>query len=658
MKDSLKQVFNDAVEFIQDNFVCEPLIIHVESPAEEALSTWRFLKSYTLNLNKDFSELLTQAAVVSIADTFDIDNHLEPEKYLAMLFQHFVHDGKHLPHSIDKVVIERSGKEIKSENITKQYKKQSQLYCQPTSTFQKKYDNWDISGTVQSNRIHIKATKEDILLGEVLKQQYLAPLLRHLIKLRIIHLCVSYRDHEKLKENNFFNVSNLEDILEGLQNNIGLQIGDILKLSASERKKLAKNENNENAFSLSPLLNKLGQHIPFVKLINGHTSYDIHQLNDEKASFFTKAKFYVKSHTNIILSQYILNRSYKSASKSATSLQQFITGQEKAQTLMGGFFNLMKSIYLLMWLPFFAAYFVVTGLTSLPFSLLRKALGVSFGGKIDKAITVLEAIKDSVIIYFGAPYAYALFTTVGAFLLGPAGLSIGATAAFYTSAVAFSPFLLLMLPEHYYFKPGWHSHKGVKTYRTESDNTRILNGLKFISSNFLVAIHAFVAISALVIFSGIAVTGYGLYKVKEYFTSKKCTKDDLMLHGQNLNHSQKFRQFLGSLRSKLAEASCNADEAQLLTALKQAQLTPEKKAALQDYIKTKIDNPATTNKSTYTLARNQINKNGAYLPSWKLVASLHQEIEQTPEKNEILAELQPEITRLNEIYNGPLAAYR
>ncbi len=691
MKDALKAVFGDTLNELAEMLklcdILEDLNVNVQCPDPENprsfpaavyshtttefgnkeirhFNIFRFM-STTIDLHADFQQFLTRDFVTKISEVFDIDSEEESTvsaNYLALLFQHFVHDGNTIPSSIADVVININGKkEVRSEAIIKQYKKESQLYFNPLGPFLKKYENWEIkSNKVNSPRFGYisEIHKNNVSLEVALRDQYMVPLLRHFIKLRIIHLCVSQIASEALEQNNFFRNAGLEKILENLQTSILEEMHTILQLSNAERKKLAALANSTNTYSLKPILQKLAQHISFVKLFTGHVDYDIHNKNDKNASFLSKAKFYFNSYINGSVSKYIANRISKYARKSFISLRKFITGQENKKTLIGGFFNLIKSLYLSMWLPFLAAYFTVSGLTSMPFSLLRKAFSISFGGKWDKRLTILEAIKDSVLIYFGAPYAYTIFNAIGTFALGSVGLSLGSTAALYTSAILLSPFLIAysptMLIDYFTFTPGWYVTNGIRYYREVNYFTETAEGLKSFASNTFLAIHGLIAASALVVYAAVAVTGFALNKLVTFCTPKKCTKNEVFTHSQNLNHPLKFRKLLGELYGKLDEGTCDQNDTKILADLYETQLAPNKKKLLADYLTAKMGEENTPEKGTYKMALTQIEREGKFLPSWKLINRLHNEL---PKEQIVSPELTAEVERLHSEYSTRLSAY-
>lgn len=681
MTDALNSVYTNAIKNINENLEFDPVQIITECPAEDHPNVFyaaeyshttggnvktkhyniRQMMPSTIETQDDFQNLFTRNMVIQIAEAISLEDKSDTAEYLAALLQHFVHDGHSAIDSIVDIKIEDNPKGIYSEDLIKKYKKECSLYCQPTQHFASEYYNWSMNGSVQLSvnghtRNFHQITRKNIFLNDILKDQNVTPVLQHLIKLRIIHLCVSQLNDPQLKEHLFFKNADLNNILANLQTEIQEKIQKIIDLPLDERKKVASLKNDENRYSLSPLLHKLGQHISVVKLINGHASYDIHQLADTKLTFSQKLKFYLKSYTNSNIIEYLAQRLYKNLSKSARTSREFIKGQEKVKTLPFAFLKLMKSIYLMMWLPFLSAYFIASGLTSLPFSLLRKGLSISFGGKWDKALTGIEFLKDFSLIYIGLPIAFTLFTTIGTSILGTSGLSFGTAAIFYTAATLVSPFLLIGLVDHYGFKPGWYRQQnGVLVYREHSYNTETINLIKAISLNPLVAIHACVAASALIAFTAVNITGYALNTIKEFFSLKKCTKNELQIHLQNLNHGKNFKQLLVGLMKNLNENKCENSDEKLLNTLYQSQVAPEKKPLFENYFTQKIAQQDTPNKQTLTLAKMQLTKEVRYLPSWKLIDRLHTELSTEENPN---VELRNEVERLYKIYEGPLATYR
>ena len=675
---SFNHIYSDAVKHIGENFHFPTIPTYVVCPAEDhparfvaakhmrtiGFATKHYVRKWmmpsTLNPQDDFVDLLNKDAVISISDRFRIDNP-EPAEYLAVLFQHFVNDGYITPNSIAEVKIGEHPTAVFSEHIIKQYKQECVLYNQPTASFLREYPNWKKTGDIRFSDNHQtytvpEITENNLFLNDILKKEYVTPLLQNLIKLRIIHLCLSQIDNPSLQQHAFFQHASLKNALSTLQQDIQEKIHAITALSFEERQAKALVENSANHYGLSPIVQKLAQHISFAKLINGHAFYDIHQLSNSQLPLSKKLKFYLKSYTNSSIIEYIATRSYKNVNKSLKTVRLFITGQEKIKTIPFAFFNLLKSIYLAVWLPFLATYFVTSGLTSVPFSLLRKTVGISFGGKWDKALTGFEALKDMALLYIGLPLAYSLLTTVGISLLGASALSFGSAAGFYSGLAIVSPFLLFGLPDHFRFTPGWYITNGVTHYIGESYNTILINAIKAASVNSFVAIHLTLASITLIIFSTVSIAGYTLNKAKEFFApNKQCQRNDLMVHNRNINHSQSFRKTLGELIKKLDDNSCKAEDIELLQSLFKSQLDSAKKPLIIDYLNQKISEKNTPNKNVFTIANSQLKQNGAFLPSWKLINRLNTELAQEKGTN---PELRNEVGRVYKLYTGPLAAYQ
>lgn len=360
MKHALKVVFDDARERIRHGFTCEEHNIHrvcedpnnaralraVEFQDEGAEHCFRYFMPSTINIQQDFSDFLTRDVVLHISKIFHCDRD-KPDHYLQILFQYFVHDGKNLPHSINDIVInDDESSEVKSETVLLTYKNESNVYSQPTMLFRKYYKNWDIHGPIPiDGSIYPEARRNDILLGDILQQQHLTPLSRHLIKLWIIHLCVSHIDQKILEKNAFFNNPGLENILETLQKNINSRISNILEKSIEERKILAARKVKENPYALPPRIHTLVQRIPLFKFIAGGANYDIHNLAEGMGA-------YIKSHSNIPLSKYLLNKIRKNFAQSMIMLRRFMRGQENITFLLRAASQFVKSLYLGMWFPF------------------------------------------------------------------------------------------------------------------------------------------------------------------------------------------------------------------------------------------------------------------------------------------------------------------
>lgn len=687
MMSSLKLVFADVLrklaifdlENIRVHIICPDVRNNRALPAAEAIervnignNTTRInynvfpLMESHVKLGQDFDSFLNRDFVASISDAFDLekkgDDATQQIAYVASLFKHFVHDGEYQPDLIDEVEIKNiPNHEIQSEDVIKNYKDEVNLYVDPTRFFLKEYDNWKLLGKkvfLNGFERHL-VVKKKISLGEALRAQFAAPLLRHLIKLRIIHLCLLLSEKHSLKSNSFFKNENLETVLEKLQNTTQEAIQELLTMPHSKRKELAKKERDENPEDLRPIIRRLTQHIPALRLLTGHVFYDIHQNYNKNSTFIFKAVLYIGSHANANVIIYMLSRIYKSFKKSFLSLRKFIKGEESANSLFGGFFNLIKSLYAAIWAPFIASYLVVTGLTSLPFSLLRKVFSVSLGGKADERVSILEAIKDSILVIIAAPYAYTLFTSVSEYLLGSVGLSVGGTAFLGASLIILAPFLTPLVQDYYQFTPGLYQINGQMMYVKESTITSLVDGLKALGANALIALHSFVLVCALASYIGIAAIGRLLNTLKSLCENKEkeCTKNEVFAHNQNLNHAPEFKKRLGEVFVKLDEGTCDKNDHLFLAGLQQAQFNPNKKTLLENYLRGQAKKGAIQpeEQSIYNMALIQMKKEKVpFLPSWKLINRLHDDLHKASGANK---DLVAEIERIHQVYTSRMPGF-
>lgn len=434
MKEELKAVFNAALEKIQEQFHPEDLPVYITCADENnsdaffaaeffweergsrenkyevkvARNTVLLIKSM-LNIECDFKAFFSDDWLLHLQKIFDIKNHPNPDKFALMLLKHFVHDGLDLPTQIKDIFVQDNPQAVRSEAIAKQYKHATIFYSNPTAIFDKSYAAWN---TLTGEMIYFKganyptAEPKALLLGEALKQQYLTPLLRYMIKLWIIQECSGQFDEHP----------ELEDILKNLQNQIKENIEIILYKTAEERKALAEIQ-NKNEHDFSPIIYQLAQRISFAKWIVGHANYDIHHDAGKAQTLFEKAKFYCKTYTNFSLSEYILSRIIKNFKKSATLLHSFIAGQESLESLLVGFSKLLTSLCLTIGFPFLATFFTVAGLSSIPFSLFRKKINIIYGDDSDLGLSLLETIKDIFFIHLGALFAIGALAVASAITL-------------------------------------------------------------------------------------------------------------------------------------------------------------------------------------------------------------------------------------------------
>lgn len=252
------------------------------------------------------------------------------------------------------------------------------------------------------------------------------------------------------------------------------------------------------------------------------------------------------------------------------------------------------------------------------------------------------------------PHALQLFTSIGTLLLGTIGLSVGSAFAFYLTIALATPLMIASLPEHLIFTPSWQTNlTGALFYKQHSSHTQIIHTLHSLSTNAVVAIHAFVAASALIGFTGVAIFGLLINKVKTFYSPKRCTKEDLQVHIKNINHANSFKIFLGKLIIKLQNGTTEASDNELLSILYQSQWGSEKKQMLADYIDTKIRDSAIAEKMPYIFAQKQM-KFEPYLPSKKLIDLLHTEL---AEEQNVNVELKTSVERLHEVYTCTLSPH-
>lgn len=671
------QMYAEALQNIKERFVCPDIPRHIDNPhhpGSRAFAVFsrievtreinrevrniiydiHHLVSNGLDLNQVFRNHLERFFAIELAKIFSIEN--KSKDYLKMLFTYFVHDGNAAPHSIHDVTIDSIPREICAESISIQYKRESTFYSQPTALFGEKIENWDTQlddDITLGGQRYPKARRNDLIGGDLLRQQQLDPLLRHLIKLWIIHQVIQPENQELLEENDFFNGGNLEQTILNLQNGITKEIEALLAKPIRQRQNEAAVEARANRYHLSPSLYDLTQRIPLLKFVVGHSIGDIHSFKEANTTRSSRMKYFLRSHLNLSLSQYLFKKSMNAFVKSKATLKDFIAGETRTQSLFMAFFKLLKSVYIILWLPFLGSFFTLMGLTSLPFSFIRKASNISLGGSLDKIITAIESVKDIFLLYLMVPVLYSIFLTGSAMLLGTAGVNIAAVLTLATLCTVMSPLFLLALPNSFLEYPRWVQLQGVWHYQEQSEYDLLKGLLTELSSIRIVNIHVAIATTAFVLFSTVAFGGRLLKKALDFLVPQKLLRSDLQFQLRNLNHSPQFRKTLAELNSRMETNACTTEDYDLLVNLQQCKLTTHQKLRLKDYLSKQVESDETADRRTYTVALSMID-HPAFLPSWKLVHRLNEAL---PTERDIDPNLREAIQKANAVYSTRLNSY-
>jgi hypothetical protein len=671
------QMYAKALQNIKDRFLCANVPRYIDNPLhpgsrvfavlsrievirEANRNVYKYIYDFhrlvlnVLDLNQVFRNNLERFFAIELAKTFSIEN--KSKDYLKMLFTYFVHDGNVAPHSIQAITIDSIPREIHAESISIQYKRESRLYSQPTAVFGEKIENWDTQledDITLGGQRYPKAKRNDLISGDLLRQQQLDPLLRHLIKLWIIHQVVQPENQLLLEENDFFNVTNLEQTILDLQTSITKEIEALLAKPIQQRQNETAVEARANRYHLSPVLYDLTQRIPLLKFIVGHSINDIHSFKEANTTPSSRMKYFLRSHLNLSLSQYLFKKSKNAFIKSKATLKDFIAGETRARSLFMAFFKLLKSVYIMLWLPFLGSFFTLMGLTSLPFSLIRKASNISLGGSLDKIITAIESVKDLFLLTLMVPVLYSIFLTGSAMLLGTGGVNIAAILTLATLCTVMSPLFLLALPNSFLEYPRWVQLRGVWHYQEQSEYDLLKSLLTVVSSIRIVNIHVAIATTAFVLFSTVAFGGRLLKKALDFFVPQKLLRSDLQFQLRNLNHSPQFRKTLAELNTRMETNACTTVDYDLLVNLQQCKLTSHQKSRLKDYLSKQVESDETEDRRTYTLALSMID-HPAFLPSWKLVNRLNEAL---PAESDIDPSLREAIQKANEVYSTRLNSY-
>ncbi len=670
MREELKTCYRDICDRISQDFFCEELsaftqisedfpwdpeadldvvyaavLVGLRGRNRPVYDIARF-RSDPVDIQKDFQELLERAFLPKMAATFSANNI----DFMMVLFQHFVHDGEFTPTAISEVTLSDVPPEIKSEAIALHYQEACEIYAFPTSLFVKEYENWNVNAGYATIRgdIYPMASESNMAVDSILKKENLTPILRHVIKLWIIHRLVSEFKIEDLKNSKFFNTPDMESELMALQQNITDKIKNLLRLSQEERRAVAKSKKSENIYSLSPWIFKLAQRFPLFKIFVGHSHYDIHQCRDQKLSFRSQVLFYLQSHLNLVFWKYLFSKSKKNWLKSKTAAHKFIAGEARWTSLPKAYWQLLKSCFLILWLPFIGTYLTVSGLTSLPFSGLRQTLGLSFDGWANKSITVIEALKDLGLLAIALPLTYLGLTAISAVCLGTFGLELAAISTYYLFMTLSFPILLVLLEESFHTFPGWVVVNGYKVYKEQSDYASYTQMLRGISTNKLISLHGFILVFTLAAFTGIVGISYLVNQALQFFNPKRLNNEELYNQVQNLSHSLKFRKFLASLAQKAESLSSDKTDQETLSTLYLCKLPEKQKKTLKEYLKQKLADESTPDKRTLSLARQYIDA-PSYLPSWKLIDRLKREL-----PDESSPELKEAVKRIHDVYSNKL----
>lgn len=676
--DDIHRVLSNAQQYVKDYFTLQPISVLVEDPfhpnaieyqqhlrtethgnVERVYYQSRSLVNKECIIRNDFQHLFSTYFCTQMAEyvNFQEDTDLD---YIASLFSHLVNDGEVLAQSIQDVQVKDFPASVRSEHFAKEHKQESDLYSNPAEIFNKTYENWHIrSGWMDQRKVTIAGVTysivdgDDVNLKDLLKKENTEPTLRLMIKLWVIHQLITQCDMGKIAEHEFFKVHNLEEVLKDLQTKICDKITYNINLSFEERRQLATS-NSTNYFSLSSIKYQLAQKLSFLRLLVGHANFDVNQNVDPTLTRGERFRFYLSAHLNISVIRYFFENLKKQYAKTKSLVLKFTQERKDIKSLSKGFFTFLATLYATAWFPFIALYFSLTGITSLPFSLLRKALGVKFGGLGDKALTVFEVAKDFSLLIGGGFYAVSAFTSIGAFLLGTTGLSIGISFGFYVGILATSLLLLACLPEHkMYTFPGWvKDPHGAWVYKEESDYTGILNFINAVSSSTFVAIHAFIAAVALGVYTSVALGGLLMHKVRN-FLHPKPSEDALKNCSQNLNHSVRFKNFIAALMSKLKENKCTPEDDEHLAVLSTCQrIVENNREKFDKFLEEKIEDDTVESKNVFRFAQDNMKKTKAFIPSWKLIDRMKQDLADQPS-----SQLKDGVEQIHEAYHEKLGCY-
>lgn len=591
----------------------------------------------TINFQEKFHDFLMRDFPTKMAETFNCDDKDQLE-YLIILLQNFVCDADIVPERLSNIILADNPRQLRSESISQQFKKESDIYTCPTDIFVTEYENWSLeTGFWIFRGIHrikldhisyIKTKKENLELKNLLKQENLEPILRFLIKSWIIHqLITQFNENEdKIKAHNFFKDQNVEELIETLQSKIKEAVTALINLPPNERKQAARLNEINNRFSLPPVIYQLLQRISFIKLFVGSATYDIHKNTNLNLGSFQKFYFYFGTYLNFSLSNYLFDMSIKDFAKAKSILNKVAHKKKQLSALAEGILTLLRSVYTILWLPFFAVYFALIGISSIPFSLVRKLFKISFGETLDKTLTVLEAIKDLTIAVFAGFFAYQWISYVGIAIFGSVGMGIGSKFAFFTLVTALSPLLLVCLPEHHSSTfPKWVSYNyGPWVYKKQSSYKDLMDYIGQVSRNTLIKIHAFIGGIFLIGFLAIAFSQLLIYKIRKANSSLP-NLDFLNAQKQNINHSNAFKKLISNLSSRLENETSNEEDLQYLSALGACQLAENDKSYLKRYLQEKSNDESIPERNVYRFDLAQIDK-PTYLPSWKLIKNLNDDV--------------------------------
>lgn len=638
-----------------------------------------------IRIDAKFVGLLDRQFIIEMGTHFDVDTKPDAT-YIAQLCQYFVHDGQAFPATIAQMQMSDLPSREVSEGIAERYKAESEFYTNPTAVFGEKFECWTVDhGTVLlDGGRYREAYRGNISLGEALKAQYLEPVLQLLIKQWILNQCLKHPQFETLKNNAFFNVDNLEAVIKQYQRSINDKIKVLCYMGMPARREAAKKAAEHNAYGWSALHFQLAQRFSWLRLFVGHGKNDIHASKDPRISLWDKTKFYIDSYLNLSLSRYMVNAIRHNFTQAVADVQAVIEkpnyvapeGDAQERPLSskitdyfkakgnalwyqyGGLFSAtyhaLKGVYLSLWLPFLASFVAVSGVTSAPFSLLRKMLPIPLGGQVDKAITVVEALKDGALLWFGLPIAHGLFVGAGTAALGSLGMSIGALFMNGLALTVMSPFILMFSPWHYFVTyPRWVIDQyGRHFYQEESDVKQMIKAAAGFGALRVVSIHGFFAVATMAVIAAVGVIGQYYHAAKSVLDQILFNENDLRTETANLNHPQAFRTFLGQLATKLEEHTNVQEDDALLTKLSQCKLTSDEKAELRRFLQ---DNPGVKEeKPQTTLEIMHMAKPAAFLPSRILVNRLHAELAdpQAPAAG-LSAGLKAHINAIHDVYESP-----
>ncbi len=591
------------------------------------------LAGFQIRVNDPFKSLTSRYFTVELSNAIDFDEQEDKTAYAAALLKELCSDRGSVE-KINDLEIRRvpQPRNFEGESCTQEA---LIFYHQCLQSFQKTYEHFDLTqrNVKLNNRDYVICKKKETKLCDVLSKQGMALPFQSLIRLWVLRQISLHAKDLNLAHPFFQRISRekLDSLLLSWQKITYAGLAHLARMTPAERIAVANNHTHENPHRLDVNTYRLAQDWPIGRLIYGHAKQDRAVSYNHPKNTLSRLKHsayqLLNGYTISTLGKMVFDRVKvsKNRIKALVRIQEKTSLKQKLISFVKECFNVSVISISLLLMPALIIVSLAQGITSLPLYGFKKLTGIKPGYSLDKRLSLLESIKDLVLISWMGYQSLLLLSSLEslAMALAPSALNT-------MGWVSLLPIVGVQIVIAGIVGIAGTAVAGAVYFIHPKEAVSILSGVfeplaEFFKADqkLINAIPLLGMVGLVITSSSIATLATAAYYQLKTMSQKVIRKiDHFNWHARNLNHSPEMRKLLGKLALKQDNGeSFTKEQAEVVDLLLTCEFNKDELAQLKQRIDRLKSDAKGDDKLVFIKAKQAITR-APYLPSYDMVNAL------------------------------------